>query len=185
MLFETKPVSKYSCILADPPWRHTGGCGRGADAHYPVMSVPIIIESMLTVLSGRVAKRAHLWLWSTNNHLGEALNVMGSLGFDYKTNLVWVKKRREDSTGDGIAVRIGMGQYLRGAHELLLFGSRGRARLPNTADRPPSVVIAERREHSRKPDEVYDVIERVSPGPRIEMFARHRRRGWQAWGNEV
>lgn len=113
-------ITIYHTILADPPWPERGGgriC-RGAQRHYDLMSVQDIIVYLKRI---PVAKDAHLYLWATNNHLPDALEVMEAIGFDYKTNLAWLK-----SKDGGESVQIGLGQYFRGAHELLLFGTRGR-----------------------------------------------------------
>ena len=117
------------------------------------------------------AKDAHLWLWVTNNFLKDGLVVMDALGFRYVTNMVWVKDR------------MGLGQYLRGRHELLLFGVRGRQ--PSLSRREDSVLTAPRGKHSKKPGGTFTKIEAISPGPRLEIFAREPREGWDVWGNEV
>jgi len=163
----------FACIVADPPWNERGGgkIVRGAQAKYPLMKTPQIIECMLTAPVWRVAENAHLWLWVTNNYLPDGLHVMKALGFRYVTNMAWYKDRP------------GLGQYLRGKHELCLFGVRGR--LKGLSRSVASAFFSERGEHSAKPQEAYDAIERVSPGPRLEMFAREPREGWTVWGNEV
>ena len=173
----------YHTILADPPWEERGGgkiC-RGAQRHYPLMKVPEIIGYLRQI---PVAQDAHLYLWVTNNHLQDGLRVMEALGFVYKTNLVWVKTKNGGET-----VQIGLGQYFRGAHELLLFGTRGRQPYRTTVAGGrvtiPSVILSARREHSRKPDEQYTIAEAVSYPPYIEAFARERRDGWDAIGNEA
>lgn len=162
----------YRTILADPPWHETGGgrIKRGADRHYPLMRTPEIIDYLRAVPA---ADNAHLWLWATNNHLPDALRVIETLGFRYVTNACWVKQR------------IGLGQYLRGQHELLLFAVRGK--LPYKEPRPhlPSVIMADRTEHSRKPDRAYEYVEALSFPPYVEAFARRQREGWDALGNEV
>jgi len=164
------------------------------------MKTPAIRELLFTELisSERIdLKACHLWLWTTNNFLVDGLEVMRFLGFRYINNVAWVKARQERETraptlyGEGwLLQRIGLGQYFGGQHELLLFGVRGT--LPafwHYADcrmsRPGTVLLAPRGEHSEKPVEQYDIIRRVSPGPRLEMFARKRVEGWDAWGNEV
>lgn len=171
-------ADRYACIAIDPPWNERGGgkCKRGADRHYPLLKTPEIIAVVLQSPAWRPADNAHLWLWVTNNFLRDGLLLMESLGFRYVTNLAWLKQ-----TDLGI-VQIGLGRYLRGSHELCLFGVRGRLAAESAAG---SAVLARRGRHSRKPDEAYQTIERVSPGPRLEMFARDRRPGWDVWGNEV
>jgi len=164
---------KYRTIVADPPWaeRGAGRIKRGADRHYPLIGDSAIGYVMRTSPLWQPDDDCHLWLWVTNNHLRGGLDVMAELGFRYVTNLVWVKDR------------IGLGQYMRGQHELCLFGVKGSAMLPDVCD-VPTVLYAARREHSCKPDEFFDVVERVSPGPYLEMFARRQRLGWDTWGNE-
>jgi N6-adenosine-specific RNA methylase IME4 len=166
-------VTEYRCILADPPWLERGGgkIKRGADRHYPLMHTPEIAKMMFRSGVWAPAADCHLWLWVTNNFLRHGLGLMETLGFRYVTNAVWVKDC------------MGLGQYLRGQHELLLFGVRGR--LPSQSRSQSTLIRAPRREHSRKPDEAYEVIEAVSPGPRLEMFARTKRPGWDAWGMET
>jgi N6-adenosine-specific RNA methylase IME4 len=194
--------SGYHTILADPPWleRGAGKIKRGADRHYPLMSTKDIVETMGDALSQCVDKdQCHLWLWVTNNFLPDGLKLVDALGFRYITNVAWIKlrnvavKKTETGSDMGIdapvvsvareAVRIGLGQYLRGSHELLLFATRGQTKKPNKA--PPSVIIAPREQHSSKPDEQYRVIETISPPPRLEMFARAAWPGWDSWGNEA
>lgn len=167
----------YQCILADPPWPHIGGGGRGAQEHYPVLRVPEIIRVMLTAPCWRPrGNGCHLWLWCPNNWLPRGLMVVAALGFRFVTKHVWVKDR------------YGIGHYGRGQDEPLLLGVMGRLP-PLVGARRVGTVIGgrplPRREHSRKPDEQYAHIETISPGPRLEMFARNRRAGWDAWGNEV
>jgi len=164
---------RYHCISADPPWNETGGgkIKRGADRHYPLLKTPDIIRVMLASDVWRPNANCHLWLWVTNNKLPDGMLVMQALGFRYVTNMAWVKDR------------IGLGQYLRGQHELCLFGVRGRQK--SLSRKVPSVIVAPRGEHSAKPKEAYEAMEKVSPGPRLEMFARGQREGWDVWGNEL
>lgn len=166
----------FATILMDPPWNEQGGgkIKRGADKHYPLLKtkdIPDVIKGSGKFLP---AKDAHLYMWATNNFLMDALWLMNNLGFDYKTNIVWVKDR------------IGLGQYFRGNHELLLFGTRGRGFEVKTETRSLiSVVHASREEHSKKPIQFYELIEARSKGPYLEMFARNVRESWDSWGNEV
>lgn len=166
---------KYKCILMDPPWleRGAGKIKRGADRHYPLMSASEIVRTVLQSGVWDPDDDAHLYLWVTNNHLEDGLLVMKALGFRYVTNVAWAKPS------------FGLGQYFRGQHELCLFGVRGR--LPSQAKpkNVSSVILAEKEAHSKKPEKMYAVIERTSPGPRLEMFARNKREGWTSWGNEV
>jgi N6-adenosine-specific RNA methylase IME4 len=125
-------------------------------------------------VAGIAASDAALFMWTTAAHLPEALRVIGAWGFEYVTCAVWVKDKP------------GPGHWVRNQHELLLIARRGDMPTPLPADRPPSVIPAPRREHSRKPDEAYEVIERMYPDlPRIELFARNARAGWAAWGNQT
>jgi N6-adenosine-specific RNA methylase IME4 len=190
-------MTTYSTITADPPWAEHGGgkCKQGADRHYPLMSLSDIDRTIRLCPEFRSADSAHLYLWVTNNFLPQGLELMRRLGFRYVTNTVWVKifdvttvhtpqvfSSLEYSTS---LLQNGLGQYQRGAHELLLFGVRGKAMLPATKDRLPSVVFAPRGRHSEKPGVFYQRIERVSPGPYLELFARQPRPGWAVWGNEI
>lgn len=171
-------MEKYRTVYADPPWleRGAGKIKRGADRHYPLMKTNEIIEYMKQI---DIDENAHLYLWVTNNFLPDGLKVMEALGFRYVTNRVWVKDK------------IGLGQYYRGQHELLLFGVKGK--LPykkavgNTRSKCSiSTVIKERRrEHSAKPKSVYEDIERTSHPFYIEVFARNRRDGWDSWGDDL
>lgn len=166
---------RYSCILMDPPWQERGGgkIKRGADRHYPL--VPTKHMPFLILGSGafRPAENCHLWMWSTNNYLPDALWLMDALGFRYITNAVWVK------------TRMGLGQYLRGQHELLLLGVQGSGPAVRTESRSiSSVLVSPRSRHSEKPEEAYELIEARSEGPRLEMFARAPREGWDCWGND-
>jgi len=166
-------MTPFGAILMDPPWLECGGgkIKRGADRHYPIMSTPEILSTVKECPLWAPAANAHLWLWVTNNKLIDGLWLMEALGFRYVTNLIWVKDR------------FGLGYYLRGQHELCLLGVRGRT---GRASRTFSTVIhAKRREHSRKPDEIYGIIEGVSPGPYAEIFSRTSRAGWTAWGNDA
>jgi len=125
------------------------------------------------------AARAHLYLWVPNALIQEGLEVMKRWGFTYKTNLVWYKVRK-DGGPDGR----GVGFYFRNVTELILFGIRGSMRTLDAGRTQTNVLITRKREHSRKPDELYDLIESCSPGPYLELFARHPRPGWMQWGNE-
>ena len=117
---------------------------------------------------------AVLFMWATSPNLQQAFDVLAAWGFEYVTSLAWVKDK------------IGLGYWVRGQHELLLIARRGSMPAPLPADRPPSVINAARREHSRKPDEAYELIERMYPGlPKLELFARGQREGWIAWGNQA
>lgn len=181
----------------DCPWpeRGAGKIKRGADKHYPTLTPHEIVE---TIQDSRVflpANDAHLWTWATSTHLESALYVIKQLGFVYKTQAAWVKTKQVDFDPEEHepsdappTTQIGLGQYLRGSHELLLFSTRGKGQSPDAwhgSRSIPSVFFAPRTAHSKKPDAAFDLIERVSKGPRLEMFARTGRTGWVAWGNQV
>jgi N6-adenosine-specific RNA methylase IME4 len=178
---EPAPRQRFSTVLADPPWLERGGgqVKRGADRHYPLMSTAAICKLPVHRLA---ADDAHLYLWVTNNFLPDGLEVMAVWGFRYVTNLAWGKVR------DG-KVQQGLGQYFRGAHELLLFGVRGKVPYAVTDEgkrgQHPTLVLEPRGEHSAKPEVFHRIIERVSPGPYLELFARREVPGWERWGNEV
>lgn len=126
------------------------------------------------------AKQSHLYLWVPNALISTGLAVMDAWGFTYKTNIVWYKVRQ-----DGGPDRRGVGFYFRNVTELVLFGVRGSLRTLAPARSMPNILISRKREHSRKPDQLYDVIEQCSPTPYIELFARTQRPGWTVWGNEA
>lgn len=178
---EPVPRQRFSTLLADPPWLERGGgqVKRGADRHYPLMSTAAICKLPVHRLAD---DNAHLYLWVTNNFLPDGLEVMAAWGFRYVTNLAWGKVR------DG-KVQQGLGQYFRGSHELLLFGVRGQVPYRTTAEgkraQHPTLVLEPRGEHSAKPEVFHRIIEKVSPGPYLELFARREVPGWERWGNEV
>jgi N6-adenosine-specific RNA methylase IME4 len=167
---------RYPVILADPPWDYRlyneeSGSSRAAAEHYPTMTLDEICASPVSDLA---TDAAALFLWTTAPHLQESFQALAAWGFAYKTNAVWVKDK------------IGLGHFIRGQHEILLIATRGDMPCPLPANRPPSVISAPRREHSRKPDEAYELIELMYPDlPKIELFARQSRPGWTAWGNEA
>lgn len=170
-------------LVADPPWafndRLPGG-GRGAEKHYRVLSTPDIMRFPLPAL----ADDARLFLWRVASQPREALDVMQAWGFTPKAEIVWVKVQPARFTTDGLpALRIGMGHQVRNAHEVCLIGVRGRPE--RLAANVPSVFFAPRGRHSAKPDEFLDLVERLSPGPYAELFARCRRDGWHQEGDEL
>lgn len=170
----------FGTIYADPPWRmagHWGSPDRGEKYHYDTMTLDAIAAMPVVQMA---KPNAHLYLWAVNSLLEQGLAVMSQWGFTYKTHLVWSKVR-----GDGGIDRGGLGNYFRSAAELLLFGVRGSCPTLSAGRRQPSVVAARRREHSRKPDQFWRLIERCSPGPRLELFARYPRTGWYQWGNQL
>ena len=174
---------RYRTLLLDPPWNETGGgrIKRGADRHYALLRTRDIAGVVRASGFWRPAEHSHLWMWSTNSRLPDALHVGKRLGFEYKTNAVWAKVARGQ-------VQIGLGQYMRGSYELLLFFTRGKGQHPsvwNGHRDVASAMLAARTRHSAKPACSYDLIERVSRGPRVELFARTARSGWDVWGNEA
>jgi N6-adenosine-specific RNA methylase IME4 len=168
---DEQPNTQHSfrTILADPPWDVMQRGNRGADRHYPVMTV----EEIAALPVGKLASTdAHLWLWVTNATLFSGQVVMAAWGFTYRSCLTWVKPG------------LGLGRYyLRNNTEHLLLGTKGKA--PILYRSQPTWLYAPKQEHSHKPEEQYAVIERCSPGPYLELFARRKRRGWQVCGNEV
>ena len=144
---------------------------------YPTMTID---EICALPVAHTVAEQAHLYLWVPNALIGWGLRVMEAWGFTYKTNIVWYKIRK-DGGPDGR----GVGFYFRNVTELLLFGTKGHYRTLAPGRSKVNIVSTRKREHSRKPDEVYDLIEECSRGPFLELFARHEREGWTQWGNEV
>lgn len=173
---------RFRTVLADPPWRFQNRTGKMAPEHhrlsrYGTMSLDEIMELPVAQI---VQDRAHLYLWVPNALILEGLEVMRRWGFVYKTNLIWYKTRK-DGGPDGR----GVGFYFRNVTEMILFGVRGVNNRTLQAGRTQTNIITSRkREHSRKPDEQYALIERCSSGPYLEMFARHYRDGWEQWGNQ-
>jgi N6-adenosine-specific RNA methylase IME4 len=174
---------RFGTILADPPWQFQNKTGKIAPEHkrlnrYSTLTLSQILELPLAQIS---AERAHLYLWVPNAMLPDGLKVMEAWGFHYKGNIVW-HKIRKDGGPDGR----GVGFYFRNVTELLLFGVRGKnARTLQPGRTQVNFMSTRKREHSRKPDEQYDIIEACSWGPYLEMFARGARRGWSSWGNEA
>lgn len=170
-------------ILADPPWQFTNRTGKMAPEHKRLLRYPTMTHrDIMDLPVAQVATaQSHLYLWVPNALIAEGLEVMRRWGFTYKSNIVWYKVRK-----DGGPDRRGVGFYFRNVTELVLFGIRGKN---NRTLRPgrtqPNIVVSRKREHSRKPDEMYSVIESCSPGPYLELFGRTSRSGWRTWGNEV
>lgn len=174
-------VGGFKTVLADPPWRFTNRTGKVAPEHrrldrYSTMTLAAIKDIKVDEVA---AKNAHLYLWVPNALLPDGLAVMEAWGFRYVSNVVWAK-RRKDGGPDGR----GVGFYFRNVTEILLFGVRGSMRTLAPARRQVNMIETRKREHSRKPDEQYDLIEACSPGPHLELFARHPRKGWSVWGDE-
>src|SRR6185436_1386405 len=172
---------KFRTVLADPPWRFINRTGKIAPEHqrlsrYQTLTTDAICG--LPVLT-MVQDTAHLYLWVPNALLPDGLRVMKAWGFRYFSNIIWAK-RRKDGGPDGR----GVGFYFRNVTEMLLFGVRGSMRTLQPARSQVNMIESRKREHSRKPDEQYDLIEACSPGPYLELFSRHVRKNWSVWGDE-
>lgn len=174
---------KFSTIYADPPWRFQNRTGKVAPEHkrlnrYDTMELEDIKALPISEIAD---KKCHLYLWVPNALLPDGLEVMKAWGFEYKGNIVW-EKVRKDGGPDGR----GVGFYFRNVTELLLFGVRGTPnRTLDPARSQVNLIRTQKREHSRKPDEIIPIIEKCSPGPFIELFARGNREGWAMWGNQA
>lgn len=174
---------KFSTIYADPPWRFQNRTGKVAPEHkrlnrYDTMELEDIKALPISEIAD---KKCHLYLWVPNALLPDGLEVMKAWGFEYKGNIVW-EKVRKDGGPDGR----GVGFYFRNVTELLLFGVRGTPnRTLDPARSQVNLIRTQKREHSRKPDEIIPIIEKCSPGPFIELFARGDREGWAMWGNQA
>ena len=173
----------FGAVLADPPWRFANRTGKVAPEHrrlarYPTMTLDAICA---LPVAEHMADRAHCYLWVPNALLPDGLAVLAAWGFAYKSNIVW-HKLRKDGGSDGR----GVGFYFRNVTELLLFGARGRnARTLAPGRRQVNLIGTRKREHSRKPDEQYDLIEACSWGPYLELFGRGTRPGWTVWGDQA
>lgn len=172
----------YKTILADPPWQFQNRTGKVAPEHkrlsrYSTLPLKEIKEIPVSLVA---AEQSHLYLWVPNALLKEGLDVMTAWGFEYKTNIIWHKVRK-DGEPDGR----GVGFYFRNTTEIILFGIRGRFRTLSPGRSQVNIIKSRKREHSRKPDELYNLIEKCSPGPYLELFARGQREKWDQWGNEV
>lgn len=174
-------VGGFSTVLADPPWRFANRTGKVAPEHRRLDRYSTMPLDAIKALQVReiVAPTAHLYLWVPNALLPDGLAVMQAWGFRYVSNIVWAK-RRKDGGPDGR----GVGFYFRNVTELLLFGVKGSMRTLAPGRSQVNMIETRKREHSRKPDEQYALIESCSPGAYLEMFARHARPGWTVWGDE-
>lgn len=174
---------QFYTVLADPPWQFQNRTGKMAPEHkrlsrYGTMTLNDI--KSLPVAEAAQAT-AHLYLWVPNALLPEGLEVMRAWGFSYKSNIIW-HKIRKDGGSDGR----GVGFYFRNVTEILLFGTRGKnARTLQPGRTQVNYMGTRKREHSRKPDEQYDLIQSCSPGPYLEMFSRGTRKNWTVWGNQA
>lgn len=175
-------AKNFGTILIDPPWRFQNRTGKMAPEHkrlhrYKTLSLEEIKNLPVQNLA---ASKSHLYLWVPNALLSWGLEIMEEWGFTYKGNLVWYKIRK-DGGPDGR----GVGFYFRNVTELVLFGVKGSLRTKAPGRRQVNIISSRKREHSRKPDELYKIIEDCSPGPFLELFARHKRKGWTQWGDEL
>ena len=174
---------RYRTIYADPPGQFQNRTGKVAPEHkrlsrYSTMTVPEICRLPVAEAAD---EKSHLYLWVPNALLPEGLEVMRAWGFSYKTNIIWEKVRK-----DGMPDGRGVGFYFRNVTEILLFGIRGeKNRTLDPGRSQVNLLRAIKREHSRKPDEFISLIERCSPAPFLEMFARGSRRDWDMWGNQA
>jgi N6-adenosine-specific RNA methylase IME4 len=199
-------MTQFQTVLADPAWDYGDklkamkSSGSGAASHYSCMSLdeirdlagvdPLGQTPGLHIAGYPIADDAHLWLWVTNPFLVNEpwQSVVKAWGFVPKTLVTWVKGRiavYPNSLSADLVLHVGQGRYTRGCTEHLVLATRGKAAGLVQAHSVPNVFIAPRTRHSEKPEESYRIIERVSPGPRLELFARRKREGWTAWGNEV
>ncbi|MGW0056485.1 MT-A70 family methyltransferase [Nocardia nova] len=166
---EPEPSSRlYGCVLADPPWEVYQKGDRGAVMHYPLMT---LAEIKAMPVADLAASNSHCWLWVTNATLRDGYDVLEAWGFTPRSPLTWVK------------TRLGLGSYLRNMTEHLILGTRGNA--PVNFRGQPTWTFAPVQDHSHKPEEQYAIIERVSSGPYLELFARRPQPGWHAWGNQI
>ena len=159
-------MKRYQTIYADPPWKYGKGWGWGAGEYYPLMKLEDI-KSLEVPSDGN----AHLYLWTPNSLIPQALEVMKCWGFEYKTCITWVKNRSI------------FGYYFKGQSEQLLFGVKGK--LPPMDRCQTTIINGNIGRHSEKPQSAYEIIEKISPESRLELFARKKREGWDVWGNEV
>jgi N6-adenosine-specific RNA methylase IME4 len=174
---------KFKTILADPPWQFQNRTGKVAPEHKRLSRYGTLTLDDIKALpvAGAAADPAHLYLWVPNALLPDGLAVMEAWGFQYKSNIIW-QKIRKDGGPDGR----GVGFYFRNVTEVLLFGTRGKkARTLQPGRTQVNIMNTRKREHSRKPDEQYPLITSCSPGPYLEMFARGKREGWAIWGNQA
>jgi len=174
---------RFATVMADPPWRFTNRTGKVAPEHKRLSRYPTLeLEDICALpVAEHLEETAHCYLWVPNALLPEGLQVLSAWGFTYKSNIIW-HKIRKDGGSDGR----GVGFYFRNVTEILLFGTRGKdARTLEAGRRQVNLFGTRKREHSRKPDEQYDIIEACSWGPYLELFGRGRRDNWTVWGNQA
>lgn len=174
---------RFATVMVDPPWRFTNRTGKMAPEHkrlsrYETLTLP---EICALPVADHLEDTAHCYLWVPNALLPDGLRVLSAWGFEYKSNLIWHKVRK-DGGSDGR----GVGFYFRNVTEMVLFGVKGKnARTLAAGRRQVNLFATRKREHSRKPDEQYDIIESCSRGPYLELFGRGVRKGWTVWGNQA
>ena len=171
------PEGVFQVFYMDPPWKYDNtGLGGSAESHYRTMTVEDMLNSLQEMdLASRVAPDCVLFLWATNPLLPDAMRLMDGLGFKYKTNLAWVKDKPTYGK---------LGFYVYGQHELLLLATRG-SMLPR-GEKPASIICADVRDHSRKPEAVYEIINQMYPDARkCELFGRKTHKGWEVWGDQI
>lgn len=180
--FGAQHEEKFGAVLIDPPWRFLNRTGKVAPEHrrlarYPTLSM---VELEQLPIADLMKEPSHLYLWCPNALLPDGIRIMRAWGFTYKTNIVWYKVRK-DGGPDGR----GVGFYFRNVTELVLFGVRGKLRTLQPGRRQTNIIVQRKREHSRKPPDLHQIVRECSPGPFLELFARERVPGWRHWGNEV
>lgn len=161
-------IMRFHTILADPPWEIMQKGTYGAERHYDLMPLERIKAMPIKDLA---EENSHCWLWVTNNTLRCGFDVLEAWGFTPRSVFTWIK------------LRIGLGVYLRNCTEHVLLGTRGKA--PVLCKNQINFGIFQVQDHSHKPEEIHKIVERVSPGPYLELFARRRMPGWDVWGNEI
>jgi len=180
-LRRTVGQQRFGTILADPPWRFINRTGKVAPEHKRLARYDTLtVAQIAAVPVGEVVgDKSHLYLWTPNALVPDAIKVLEAWGFTYKAMIVWHKVRK-DGGSDGR----GVGFYFRNVTETVLFGVRGKLRTYQPGRRQVNLLATRKREHSRKPDELYRIVEECSPGPFLELFARYPKPGWTAWGDE-
>lgn len=186
------PEGPYKTVMADPPWAYDDdmpGPGRGSGSHYKTLHYGSVL-GMAPQIRKITDSSAHLYLWTTNSFMEESLEIAEAWGFDQKTIITWAKVKEEPrglpherDYPTKVEERIGMGHYLRNVTEHMIFGAKGN--LSTKLDNVPNLFFAERHEHSAKPDKAYRLAEELSYEPRLDLFSRQKRKGWDTWGKEV
>ena len=181
-VFHELDGQQFSTLLADPPWRFMNRTGKVAPEHRRLSRYDTMDAKEIAALpvADLMASRSHCYLWVPNALMADGLLVLEQWGFTYKSVLVWHKVRK-DGGSDGR----GVGFYFRNVTEMVLFGVRGSLRTLPPGRRQVNLFASRKREHSRKPEQLYDIVEACSPGPYLELFARHPRLGWARWGAEA